>query len=55
MAVAAGTIALKGFFLMVLSDNDGNVASSKQHTSFKARVQKLYPISNQNIMAKING
>ena len=33
---------------MVLSPNDEEVASSKNHTQFKTRVHKPYPISNQN-------
>ena len=33
---------------MVLSPNDEEVASSKKHTQFKTRVNKPYPISDQN-------
>ena len=33
---------------MVLSPNDAEVASSKKHTQFKTRVNKPYPISDQN-------
>ena len=33
---------------MVLSPNDEEVASSKNHTQFKTRVHKPYPISDQN-------
>ena len=33
---------------MVLSPYDEEVASSKKHTQFKTRVQKPYPISDQN-------
>ena len=33
---------------MVLSPNDGKVASWKKHTQFKTRVHKPYPISDQN-------
>ena len=33
---------------MVLSPNDEEVASSKNHTQFKVRVHKPYPISDQN-------
>ena len=33
---------------MVLSPKDAEVASSKKHTQFKTRVNKPYPISDQN-------
>ena len=33
---------------MALSPNDEEVASSKNHTQFKTRVHKPYPISDQN-------
>ena len=34
---------------MVLSPNDKEVASSKQHTQFKTRAHKPYPVSDQNV------
>jgi len=35
-------------FVDSLIDNDEKVASSKKHTQFKTRVQKPYPVYNQN-------
>jgi len=42
MTVATGTVALN------IIDNDEKVASSKKHSQFKTRVQKPYPIYDQN-------
>jgi len=48
MTVAADTVALniifEGLLFMVLSLMIKKVASSKQHTQFKTRVQNPYPI-----------
>jgi len=48
MTVAADTVGLniifEGAFFYGLIDNDEKVASSKQLTQFKTRVQKPYPI-----------
>ena len=33
----------------VLPPNDKEVASSKQHTQFKTRAHKPYPVSDQNV------
>ena len=38
----------KGKREMVLSPNDGKVASWKKNSQFKTRVHKPYPISDQN-------
>ena len=35
-------------FIDLLIDNDEKVVSSKKHTQFKTRVQKPYPIYDQN-------
>jgi len=36
-------------------DNDEKVASSMKHTKFKTRVQKPYPIYDQNVQNVQNG
>ena len=38
---------MEGFFYCFI-ENDEKVASSEKHTQFKAKVQKSYPIYNQN-------
>ena len=35
-------------------DNDEKVASSKKHTKFKIRVQKIYPKFRIKLMVKLN-
>ena len=35
-------------FIDGLIDNDEKVASSKKHTEFKTRVQKPYPLCDEN-------
>ena len=50
--VAADNVALNIIYeellLIGLIDNDEKVAASKKHTQFKTRVQKPYPIYDQN-------
>ena len=52
MTNEAGTVALsiiyEGFLLKILSIMMKKKASSKKHTQFKTRVQKPYPIYDQN-------
>ena len=52
MTIAAGTVALniiyEGLWLMILLIMMKKVASSKKHIQFKTRMQKPYPIYDQN-------